>query len=132
MDALDIPTIYSIGGTFFEPYEDGLQQPDIPDNFTERRYRGGMVRPVGDDKFTVAPLANYKWDRTVEGIKGLMEFEPNPHHGYAVEYINPLQVNRLTRHLAQECSICQKVSKQRHYVIHTQRFTKYTKVKVSQ
>ena len=89
MDALDIPTIYSIGGTFFEPYADGLQQPDIPDNFTEKRYRGGMVRPVGDDKYTVAPLANYKWDRTVEGIKGLMEFDPDPHHGFAVEYINP-------------------------------------------
>lgn len=89
MDALDIPTLYSIGGTFFEPYEDGLQQPGVPDNFSEQRYRGGMVRPVGDDKFTVAPLANYKWDRTVDGIKGLMAFEPDPHHGFAVEYINP-------------------------------------------
>lgn len=89
MDALDIPTLYSIGGTFFEPYADGLQQPGVPDNFTEQRYRGGMVRPVGDDKFTVAPLANYKWDRTQEGIKGLMNFDPDPHHGFAVEYINP-------------------------------------------
>ena len=89
MDALDIPTLYGIGGTFFEPYEEGLQQPGVPDNFTEQRYRGGMVRPVGDDKFTVAPLANYKWNRTVDGIKGLMAFEPDPHHGFAVEYINP-------------------------------------------
>ncbi|MFJ7972755.1 cupin domain-containing protein [Psychrobacillus sp. NPDC096389] len=89
MDALDIPTLYSIGGTFFEPYEDGLQQPGVPDNFSEQRYRGGMIRPVGDDKFTVAPLANYKWDRTVDGIKGLMAFDPDPHHGFAVEYINP-------------------------------------------
>lgn len=89
MDALDIPTLYSIGGTFFEPYADGLQQPGVPDNFTEQRYRGGMVRPVGDDKFTVAPLANYKWNRTQEGIKGLMNFDPDPHHGFAVEYINP-------------------------------------------
>ncbi|MCP1143525.1 cupin domain-containing protein [Lysinibacillus endophyticus] len=89
MDALDIPTVYAIGGTFFDPYEGGLEQPNIPDNFTEKRYRGGMVRPLGDDKYTVAPLANYKWDRTVEGIKGLMEFDPNPHHGFTVEYINP-------------------------------------------
>ena len=89
MDALDIPTLYAIGGTFFEPYEDGLQQPGVPDNFTEQRYRGGMMRPVGDDKYTVAPLANYKWARTVDGIEGLMAFEPDPHHGYAIEYINP-------------------------------------------
>ena len=89
MDALDIPTLYAIGGTFFEPYDDGLQQPGVPDNFTEQRYRGGMVRPVGDDKFTVAPLANYKWARTVEGIEGLQAFDPDPHHGFAVEYINP-------------------------------------------
>ena len=89
MDALDIPTLYAIGGTFFEPYADGLQQPGVPDNFTEQRYRGGMVRPIGDDKYTVAPLANYKWNRTVDGIKGLMAFDPDPHHGFAVEYINP-------------------------------------------
>lgn len=89
MDALDIPTIYNIGATFFEPYEDGLQQPNVPDNFSEKRYRGGMVRPVGDDKYDVAPLANYKWNRTVDAIKGLMEFDPDPNHGYAVEYINP-------------------------------------------
>ena len=37
----------------------------------------------------VAPLANYKWQRTVEAIDGLMKFEPDPYDGYAVEYINP-------------------------------------------
>ncbi len=89
MDALDIPTLYAVGGTFFEPYEDGLQRPEVPDNFTEKRYRGGMVRPVGDDKYTVAPLANYKWARTLEGINGLMEFDADPLLGFAVEYINP-------------------------------------------
>lgn len=89
MDALDIPTLYAIGGTFFEPFDDGLQQPGVPDNFTEQRYRGGMVRPVGDNKYTVAPLANYKWARTVDGIEGLKAFDPDPHHGFAVEYINP-------------------------------------------
>ncbi|HWL13341.1 MAG TPA: cupin domain-containing protein [Ureibacillus sp.] len=89
MDALDIPTLYAVGGTFFEPYEAGLQSPDVPDNYTEKRYRGGMVRPVGDDKYTVAPLANYKWARTVDGIKGLMEFDADPFHGFAVDYINP-------------------------------------------
>lgn len=89
MDMLDIPTLYSIGGTFFEPYESGLQEPNVPDNFTEKRYRGGMVRPIGDGKYTIAPLANFKWNRTVDAIKGLMDFDPNAFDGYAVEYINP-------------------------------------------
>ncbi|MFC5541781.1 MAG: cupin domain-containing protein [Bacilli bacterium] len=92
MDALDIPTVFAIGGTFFDPYEDtedGLQRPEVPDNFSEKRYQGGMVRPLGDGKYTIAPLANFKWQRTVDAIKGLMEFDPDPNHGYAVEYINP-------------------------------------------
>jgi gentisate 1,2-dioxygenase len=92
MDALDIPTVYAIGGTFFDPYEDsedGLQRPEVPDNFSEKRYQGGMVRPLGDGKYTIAPLANFKWNRTVDAIKGLMEFDPDPNHGFAVEYINP-------------------------------------------
>ena len=54
-----------------------------------KRYRGGMVRPVGDDKYDVAPLANYKWNRTTDAIKGLLDFDPDPNHGYAVDYINP-------------------------------------------
>ena len=92
MDALDIPTVYAIGGTFFDPYEDsedGLQRPEVPDNFSEKRYQGGMVRPLGDGKYTIAPLANFKWNRTVDAIKGLMELDPDPNHGFAVEYINP-------------------------------------------
>ena len=89
MDALDIPTIYSIGGTFFEPFEGGLQQPDVPDNFSELRYAGGMVRPVGDAKYTIAPLANYRWSGTEAAIKGLMNFDADPYEGFAVEYINP-------------------------------------------
>ena len=89
MDALDIPTIYSIGGTFFEPYPDKIETPKKPDNFSEQRYRGGMVRPVSDRSSQVAPLANYKWSRTEDALIGLMKFDPDPHHGYAVEYINP-------------------------------------------
>ncbi|GAB6258257.1 cupin domain-containing protein [Peribacillus sp. NPDC055009] len=89
MDALDIPTIYSIGGTFFEPYPDRIETPKRPDNFSELRYQGGMVRPVSDRYSQVAPLANYKWKGTKAAIEGLMNFEPDPYDGFAVEYINP-------------------------------------------
>ena len=89
MDALDIPTVYGIGGTFFDPYPDQLEEPYVPDNFSELRYQGGMVRPIGDGKSSIAPLANYKWQRTVDAIQGLTAFDPDPYDGYAVEYINP-------------------------------------------
>jgi gentisate 1,2-dioxygenase len=93
MDALDIPTIYSIGGTFFEPYPDRIEIPKSPDNFSEIRYQGGMVRPISDRYSSVSPLANYKWKRTVDAIQGLTNFEPDPYDGYAVEYINPSNGN---------------------------------------
>ncbi|MED4582835.1 cupin domain-containing protein [Brevibacillus choshinensis] len=89
MDALDIPTIYSIGGTFFEAYPDRIEQPSVPDNFSAQRYAGGMVRPISDRYPKVAPLGAYKWSQTIAAIEGLSKFEPDPFDGYAVEYINP-------------------------------------------
>jgi gentisate 1,2-dioxygenase len=90
MDALDIPTIYAIGGTFFEPYPGrSIEEPKVPDNVSELRYQGGMVRPIADRKSSIAPLANYKWNRTVDAIQGLTAFEPDQYDGFAVEYINP-------------------------------------------
>jgi len=89
MDALDIPTVYGIGGTFFEPYPGQLEEASVPDNLSELRYQGGMVRPIGDRKSSIAPLANYKWKHTVDAIQGLTAFDPDPYDGYAVEYINP-------------------------------------------
>lgn len=89
MDCLDIPTKYGIGGTFFDPYEDGLEKPKVPDNLSSQRYEGGMVRPISDRKPSIAPLGSYKWEQTVKAIEGLSRFEPDPYDGYAVEYINP-------------------------------------------
>ncbi|WP_318509079.1 cupin domain-containing protein [Bacillus sp. T3] len=89
MDALDIPLVYSIGGTFFDPYPGKLEDPTVPDNFSELRYQGGMVRPISDRYSSIAPLANFKWSQTEKAIKGLMNFEPDLYDGYAVEYINP-------------------------------------------
>jgi len=89
MDALDIPTVYALGGTFFDPYDGYLQEPNVPDNFSELRYQGGIVRPISDRNYQIAPLANFKWKRTEEAIKGLTNFDPDPYDGYAVEYINP-------------------------------------------
>ncbi|USG64334.1 cupin domain-containing protein [Brevibacillus ruminantium] len=89
MDCLDIPTIYAIGGTFFENYPEKIEQPQVPDNFSSQRYAGGMVRPISDRYPKVAPLGSYKWGQTLSALEGLSKFEPDPFDGYAVEYINP-------------------------------------------
>lgn len=89
MDCLDIPMVYSMGGTFFEPYPDQLERPRLPDNFLAGRYQGGMTRPIQDRYASVAPLSSYKWNRTLDAIEGLSHFDPDPFDGYAVEYINP-------------------------------------------
>ena len=31
-DVLDIPTMYALGGTFFENYPEQIQQPEVPDD----------------------------------------------------------------------------------------------------
>lgn len=89
MDALDIPTVYAIAGTFFEHHPEQLEAPSVPDNYSELRYQGGMVRPLSDRKSAIAPLANFKWQRTVDALQGLRSFEPDPYHAFGVEYMNP-------------------------------------------
>ncbi|UOF89280.1 cupin domain-containing protein [Fodinisporobacter ferrooxydans] len=89
MDALDIPTLYSIGGTFFEHYPEKIEQPKVPDNYSSQRYAGGMVRPISDRYPKIAPLGSYKWSQTLAAIHGLSQYEPDPYDGYAIEYINP-------------------------------------------
>jgi gentisate 1,2-dioxygenase len=89
MDVLDIPTIYMMGGTFFEPYPERIEQPKVPDNYSAQCYEGGMVRPISDRYPKTAPLGSYKWNLTLKAIEGLSRFEPDPYDGYAVEYINP-------------------------------------------
>lgn len=89
MDCLDIPTMYALGGTFFDPYEAGLEQPAVPDNYSARRYAGGMVRPISDRVPQIAPLGAYKFAGVLASLDSLSQFEPDPYDGYAVEYINP-------------------------------------------
>lgn len=90
MDCLDIPTVYYAAGTFFDSYEDDLQKPSIPDNYTQHRYSGGMVRPISDRNSKSVPVGNYKWDGTIAALRGLEKYdEPDLFDGYAVEFMNP-------------------------------------------
>ena len=89
MDTLDIPLIYFLGGTFFESHPDFIEKPSVPDDYSLKRYKGGMVRPIDDRHAKLAPLGSFKWSKTQDALDGLSEFEPNEFDGYAVEFFNP-------------------------------------------
>ncbi|MCL6593803.1 MAG: cupin domain-containing protein, partial [Alicyclobacillus sp.] len=60
------------------------------DDYSARRYTGGMVRPISDRHAQpFSPLSRYKWALTQASLRGMAEFEPDPFDGYTVEYINP-------------------------------------------
>jgi gentisate 1,2-dioxygenase len=88
MDCLDTPFVYYMQASWFEP-GDGRPQavtrlPSVD------KYRGGMVRPIGDHVPSSAPLAVYRWDASLAALRGLRESRPpDAVEGWAVEYINP-------------------------------------------
>jgi gentisate 1,2-dioxygenase len=89
MDCLDVPFIMAMNSSFFEMHPQEQQPLVLPNDYSSKRYQGGMVRPLSDRKSSIAPLGRYKWDLTKRAIDGMSEFEPDPIEGFAVEYINP-------------------------------------------
>lgn len=89
MDCLDVPFTNFLSTCFTEFHEKKQQDLTVEDDFSLKRYNGGMVRPIDDRKEKIAPLGRYTWDMAKKGIDGLTELDPDPVDGYAVEYINP-------------------------------------------
>jgi gentisate 1,2-dioxygenase len=89
MDCLDVPFTLFMNVCFTEFYPEKQQRLTVPDDYSSKRFAGGMVRPISDRKPSIAPLGRYKWDQTKKGLDGLSELEPDPVDGFAIEYINP-------------------------------------------
>ncbi|WP_067935975.1 cupin domain-containing protein [Alicyclobacillus kakegawensis] len=90
MDGLDSPFIQIIDASFFEPHKEKRQPLSLPDNYSVRRYGNGALRPLGDRHHGYpSPLTVYPWQHTVAAMESLKSLPPDPHDGYAVEYINP-------------------------------------------
>jgi gentisate 1,2-dioxygenase len=75
--------------SFTEFHPDKQQPLLVPDDFSSRRYQGGIVRPVSDRQPRSVALGRYKWGLTKQALNGLSEFEPDSVEGFAIEYINP-------------------------------------------
>lgn len=89
MDCLDSPFTKYMNVSFTEFYPEKQQKLLVPDDYSSKRYQGGMVRPISDRQPSLAPLGRYKWGQTKNGLDGLSELNPDPYDGFAVEYINP-------------------------------------------
>jgi gentisate 1,2-dioxygenase len=89
MDCLDVPFTLYMNVCFTEFYAEKQQPLLVPDDYSSKRYQGGMVRPISDRKASLAPLGRYTWEQTKRGLDGLKQFTADPYDGYAVEYINP-------------------------------------------
>jgi|GEM_PF-1240493 len=89
MDCLDTPFIMAMNVSFTEFHPDKQQPLLVPDDYSSRRYQGGMVRPLSDRTPKSVALGRYKWGLTKQSLDGLAEFEPDPIEGFAIEYINP-------------------------------------------
>lgn len=89
MDCLDSPFTMYLNVCFTEFYPEKQQKLLVPDDYSTKRYQGGMIRPISDREPSIAPLGRYKWDFTKKGIEGLSQFAPDPYDGFAMEYINP-------------------------------------------
>ncbi|WP_026702499.1 cupin domain-containing protein [Salibacterium aidingense] len=89
MDCLDVPFTKFLATCFTEFHEKKQQDLLVEDDYSIKRYNGGMVRPVDDREEKIAPLGRYTWGMAKDGMDGLAQMEPDPYDGYAVEYINP-------------------------------------------
>lgn len=89
MDCLDTPFIMAMDVSFTEFHPDKQQPLLVPDDFSSRRYQGGMVRPISDRQPKSVALGRYKWGLAKQALDGLSEFDPDPIDGFAIEYINP-------------------------------------------
>lgn len=89
MDCLDVPFTMYLNVCFTEFHAQKQQPLKLPDDFSAKRYQGGMIRPVHDRNSEISPLGRYKWALTKQTLDGMSEFEPDAYDGYTVEYINP-------------------------------------------
>ncbi|NMP24125.1 cupin domain-containing protein [Sulfobacillus sp. DSM 109850] len=89
IDCLDVPFTKYLGVCFTEFYPQAQQELTVPDNYSMKRYGGGMVRPISDRHPKAVTLARYSWQSTWDALVSMTQTDPDPWDAYAVEYINP-------------------------------------------
>ena len=91
LDGLDIPQVQFFGSTFGEGYDADVFETTLPPGTNQARF-GANVRAVDDlPKKPFSPLFTYPFNETNQALEKLIQSrEPNPWHGYKMEYQNPM------------------------------------------
>jgi gentisate 1,2-dioxygenase len=89
LDVLDVPFVMALNQWFFEPHPEEVQPRRHARGDNMRRYRAGIVRPVGPRVYDgPSPLLVYPWDRTEAALRELAETD-TAEAGLTVQYNNP-------------------------------------------
>ena len=91
LDGLDIPQVQFFGSTFGEGYDADVFETTLPPGTNQARF-GANVRAVDDlPEKPFSPLFTYPFNETNQALEKLIQSrEPNPWHGYKMEYQNPM------------------------------------------
>lgn len=89
MDGLDVPLVRFLGAGFREEHSDAAQEVTRPAGDSDARYGSGLL-PLEAKSTHTSPIFNYPYSRTREALFQLVRAgAPDPHHGYALRYVNP-------------------------------------------
>ena len=89
MDGLDVPLVRFLGTGFREEHSENAQIVARPVGDSNARYGAGLL-PLEGKRSLTSPIFNYPYARTREALFKLLEAgDPDPHHGYALRYVNP-------------------------------------------
>jgi gentisate 1,2-dioxygenase len=91
LDVLDVSTVAHFHGQFREEWEEERYPVNRPEGDALARYGAGLLpidyRPTG----ATSPIFNYPYARTRDSLYRMSRVgDPDPHFGYKLKYINPV------------------------------------------
>ncbi len=92
MDGLDVPILRTFAAQFHEPYPEDVQPVTRGEGASVARY-GNNLKPLGATApfGKTSPIFSYPYQRSRETLAALAkEGDPDPCHGWKMEFINPL------------------------------------------
>ena len=92
MDGLDVPILRTFAAQFHEPFPEDVQPVSRGEGASNARF-GNNLRPLGAVApfGKTSPIFSYPYERSRETLaKMAKEGNPDPCHGWKMEFINPL------------------------------------------
>jgi gentisate 1,2-dioxygenase len=117
LDGLDVRIVRTFAAQFHEPFPQEVQPVARGEGASIARY-GNNLRPLGAQApfGKTSPIFSYPYDRTRDTLARLAkEGDPDPCHGWKMEYINPLTGGHAMPTIAAFIQLLQKGIRTRPY-----------------